>query len=54
MKTGGGLWESGQAVTEYVIVLAMMVLLVVALLALFGGVAQNGRRMVDLVSFELP
>ncbi len=46
--------ESGQAVTEYVIVLAMTLLLIVALLALFGGVSRNGRRLVDLVSFELP
>ena len=44
----------GQVLTEYVAFLACAVLLASALLALCSGVSRYGRRLIELVSFDIP
>ena len=44
----------GQVLAEYVAMLACAVVLAFALLALFSGGAGDGRRLVELVSFDIP
>ena len=41
----------GQVLTEF---LACAVLLAIALLALCSGVSRYGRRLIELVSFDIP
>ena len=44
----------GQVLMEYVIMLALCTVLTLAFIALFRGASKNGRRLIDLVSFDLP
>lgn len=44
----------GQVLAEYVAMLACASVLAFALLALFSGVSVYGRRLVELVSFDIP
>ena len=46
--------ESGQVLFEYVIMIAMALLLVFALTALFKGVSSHGERMVRVASWNIP
>lgn len=46
--------KSGQVLLEYVIMLALCTVLTLAFIALFRGVSESGRRLIDLVSFDLP
>lgn len=39
---------------EYVIMLALCTVLTLAFIALFRGASKNRRRLIDLVSFDLP
>ncbi len=45
---------SGQVVTEYVILLALCVVLVAALLVMFADFSDAGGRLLDLVSYDIP
>lgn len=44
----------GQVLIEYVIMLILCTVLALALLTLFGGFSHGGRRLIDLVSFDIP
>lgn len=44
----------GQVLTEYAAMLACAALLAIALLALCAGVSGYGRRLIELVSFDIP
>ena len=46
--------ESGQVVTEYVIMLAMILVLMFALTALSKAVCDQGERMVRVVAYNVP
>ncbi|MBR1952665.1 MAG: hypothetical protein IKA32_08810 [Lentisphaeria bacterium] len=46
--------ESGQVVTEYVIVLIMIVLIAFSLTALNKAVCDQGERMVRVASYNVP
>ncbi len=45
---------SGQVVTEYVIMLALAVILAMVLAALFNGFSNNGERLLTLVGYDIP
>lgn len=46
--------ESGQVVTEYVIMLVMIVLIALSLTALNKAVCDQGERMVRTASYNVP
>ena len=46
--------ESGQAVTEYVIMLVLLAVFALSLLLLAGAFSRQGSRMIELVSAEVP
>lgn len=46
--------ESGQVVTEYIIVLIMIVLIAFSLTALNKAVCDQGERMVRVASYNVP
>ncbi len=44
----------GQVLAEYAAMLACAALLAIALLALSSGMSVYGRRLIELVSFDIP
>ena len=46
--------ESGQVVTEYVIMLVMVVLIALSLTALNKAVGRQGERMVRVAAYNVP
>lgn len=40
--------------TEYVIMLALAVILALTLAALFNGFSENGERLLTLVGYDIP
>lgn len=46
--------ECGQVVTEYVIMLVMVVLIALSLTALNRAVCSQGERMVQVASYNVP
>ncbi len=46
--------EGGQVLIEFVIMLVITTLLVFSLMGLFGAFNTNGRRLIDLVRFNVP
>ena len=46
--------ESGQVVTEYVIMLVMIILIALSLTALNKVVCDQGERMVRVASYNVP
>lgn len=46
--------EKGQVVTEYVIMLIMIVLIALSLTALNKAVCNQGERMVRIASYNVP
>lgn len=46
--------ESGQVVTEYVIMLVLLTVFALSLLLLAGAFSRQGSRMIELVSAEVP
>ena len=46
--------ESGQVVTEYVIMLVMIVLVALSLTALNKAVGHQGERMVRVAAYNVP
>ena len=46
--------DSGQVVTEYVIMLVMVVLIALSLTALNKAVARQGERMVRVAAYNVP
>ncbi len=45
---------AGQVATEFVIMLVLAAVLAGALLTLFVAFSANGRRLIELVGFNLP
>ena len=55
--TGGSTAEnavSGQVLVEYVIMLVLAVLLALAFVTLANGLSAGGRRLTDLVGYDVP
>ena len=46
--------ESGQVVTEYVIMLVMIILIALSLTTLNKAVCDQGERMVRVASYNVP
>lgn len=46
--------SSGQVVVEFAAMLVIAVILGLALLALGGGIAEDGDRKVEIVRFDVP
>lgn len=46
--------ERGQVMTEFVIILVMCMLFVLALMILFYYLTEYGERLLDLVSIDYP
>ena len=46
--------DSGQVVTEYVIMLVMIILIALSLTALNKAVCDQGERMVRVASYNVP
>lgn len=54
MTEKGAARDRGQVVTEYVIMLAMVLLLAFALTALSRAVCDQGERMVNVAAWNVP